>query len=621
MISKQSHMKLIKKKQQWHLKKLIQLPTWILLGCLMSLSPPLLGRYPENLVVVGDSLSDSGNSVPLPPFTPINFYRFAPITDGTTWPVLLSELLDTKKTLLPYVQGGTNFAYVGALTNGIVINPSLIDQVNLLMSPTMSKNDPVFVFGGSNDFFFTTPSSGAVIAQNIENIIQTLHNNGFKNLIIFNLPNLGKIPSSLQDTIFVTESLAFNAALPQLLKTKNYPILQIDFFSMFEDVLNNFQNYGFISNSLLNASGGDPLEVPTAGYAFWYDGTHPTEATHRIIADYVFAILNAPGCYGTLAEEPFAILREQTNAIRQQLYPSQSIHELNVFYPFISGTYSPQTLPALGDSCTGNDAFGGDVTLGVTNRVGDSWELGIAGSYALNNSHCHERNNRCSFRLQAGTLSLFSSFQKPQGYVNTVLNASWLFYDKIKRKFYVGPVLHQAHGDTMGFDYDINVYGAYYFLNSDNDSHISTGPLVNLEFQRVFVDGYKESGSTIGNIVFKNQNNSSFISGLGWEVRFDYQLSAARLITDVFLTANRQWHKKTRLIHFREKSIPGTYGFWPVKMHRSNFASGGLNFSTEFNNKLIFNIGYNCNIGTFRTSEHFITAGLTYPIGFKKSPT
>lgn len=577
-------------------------------------------HFPKELIIIGDSLSDSGNSRPsLFIQNAMVFDRYAPITDGTTWPVILAQELEAK-TLTPSSQGGTNFAFVGALTSGSFVffpNPSLTQQEQSLSSK-LNRNSPVFVFGGANNIFFdpatTHPGDGAAI--DVANILQDLHDKHFKNLVVFHLPDLGKLPSAGASAAEYTfNSLLFNSVLQQQLEDKSFPVIQVDLFSVFNALIADPQAFG-LNNSTGHPDPAPLSGTPPGGFVFWYDGTHPSEASHQLIADYVFSILSAAECYATLAELPFSVLREQRTNIHQQLAPMQPPHQIRRIYPFVSGSYSPQLLPPFSDSCDGHDTFGGDVCVGLTDRITDAWTVGVAGTYALNSSECHERRNKCEFDLNAGILSLFAGFNRKHGYVNGIFNVAWLDYDDIKRKFHTGPHVSRAHGDTNGIDYDAEVYGAYYIWSY---ASFRTGPMADLNFQRVMVDGYKESGADFGNLRYKDQGNSIFATGLGWEANANFDFKGVGFFTDLFITANRQWLGKERHIHLAEVSIPESDGAWPVRAPRNTFVSAGINFSTIFKNQLIASIGYTINAGTFDMSEHFFTAGLTMPVGKKKS--
>lgn len=589
------------------------------------------GHFPKEVIMIGDSLSDSGNSGPGHPLATNPFVvgfpaLFVPKTNGTTWIVHLSRMLRTEE-LKPRVQGGTNFAYSAATTVLDIVTISLANQVELIPS-NISKKDPVFIWGGANNIFFSSSDqvlSARLAAQDIANIVDSLHEKKFKTLIVCNLMDIGTFPFSTaigMSSLYHESSLAFNQTWLKELQKRKYHILAIDTAALFDDIGNNLLKYGFFFpvSSAPSSAAVLPLNLGAtpAGYMYWYDGTHPTEALHLLIADYAFSIITSPYCYSKLSDETFGVIREQKTNIQQQLYPKGPKLELKKFYAFVDGTYSPLlSLPSQDFGCNG-DVMGGNVCLGVMNHVSELWTLGIAGEYSnnfLESDHCH---SACDFDLQTATLSLFSGVGGSIVYLNSIVDMHWLFFDDIHRNFFVGPVNYKTDGKTSGMGYDAEIYGTYFFVVGD---HYKMGPIFDLNYQKVFIDGYKESGADIGNIIYKDQTNSVFVSGLGWEVTLNKCMKWLNLSTEINLLFNRQWLGNTRHIHFREVSLPGVWGEWPIEKHQMNFLSGGINFNALFSNGIVGSFGFSFNVGTFNTEEYFLTTGLTIPLGkYQKNP-
>lgn len=602
----------------------------LLYGSAAFSAPP-----PQGLVVLGDSLTDSGNSravtgfFDLPPAT-FPYPRFCPITDGTTWPVLLSEALGDRLT--PFTRGGQNYAYVAALTVDMPsffgpVNPSLADQVTLI-PPTASRNDPAFVFGGANDIYgvdsIFNPNPGFDAAVNLAEILTSLHDLGFKYLFILNMPDIGATPSVLGTaaaSIYSFQAAELNRELLIQLHSIGFPVFEVNTAQLFENVLANFQSYGF--SSVTTSPSPNPYPIPggqgTAGFAFWYDGTHFTEAVHQLIADYIYASISGAETFATLAETPFAVLRQQSFAVRQELYPNQPLREPCEYYFFANGTYAPMSLPAVSGSCTSNSMHGGNIAVGVLRQMTEAWNLGIAGEVSLNEYHRHSETTHSEYDLNAFTLSLFGGWtavpciseetpaRHQGGYVNFIANVAFLDFDDVKRTFSVGPVSQQAKGCTDGMDYYGFIYGAYYIPTCSEE--VSTGPIADLEYQYATVDGYHEHGASYGNLVFNGEHNSSFATGLGWELRYENPC----WIADAFLSINRQWLGSTRKIHFHEKSLPGTNGLWPAKMPKTTFVSGGIDFSISCGHGIQVDVGYTFNAGISKIPmrEQFISLNIS----------
>jgi phospholipase/lecithinase/hemolysin/uncharacterized protein YhjY with autotransporter beta-barrel domain len=589
--------------------------TLVLASCLTFPNYLKGDEFPKKLVVLGDSLSDAGNTPPsFTPALPGIALVFTPRTNGQTFPVYLAPQLGIKQ-ITASNSGGTDFAETGAMTVNIEPVPSfvnpIISQVSQIGSNVSRKKSVVILQGGANDFFFGAAYGGITgpqSAQNYVSIIKALQAKKFKTIVAANLIDLATSPFVQSVGLSVPShafTVDFNTTLQQLLSKQKKNVLVVDAYSLLNDIIAHPKQYEFSS------IGNPPLTSVPGHFLFWYDGIHPSQLAHQIIADYFAAILHAPVCVGTLAEVPFSVFRQQNTAIRQQLYPLQPLHAEQCIYPFVSGNYAP-LLKHNTYSSGKEEMWGGNVTVGLTDRIAKHWTLGVAGSYAIDHDGC-----RCgpdySFDLNTATLSLFGSYYPSRGYVNAIADVSWLDFDDIHRQFKLGPAHFRTKGDTDGHLYGGAVNGSY-FVYKENDT-LSTGPLALIEYQAVRVDGYHEKGARIGNLAYKRQRNQTLVAGLGWEVDWNITPTTITYGVNASLTANRQWLSNERDIKFREKSIEGIWGRWPYKNKRITYASGTVNFFTEFSNKVVLSLGYFANIGTFDMSEHNLTAGITFPIG------
>lgn len=574
--------------------------------------------FPSQIIVIGDSLSDEGNSraTPLILVDFVPFSRPSPITSGITWPVYLANFLDAQ-SIRPSTQGGTNFAYVGALTEGSFAgfpNPSLKEQLDFIPQ-SLKTSYPVFLLGGANDIFFdptTILTPGIDAANNMKEILQSLHNRGFDTLIVINLPDIGQIPSAgANSTAYTQESLNYNATLKKNLNQLNFPVFEVDLFTVFNAIIANPEQFGLVNTSTAPVLGTGAGEN-TAGFLYFYDGTHPTDAAHRLIAEYVFSLLNGPIFLGDMLQKPITAIREHSANLKHQLYPIQPEHCCNCIYPFISGNYSPVENPPLTDSCLNRNQHGGDVTFGLTDRVLECLTLGVAGGYAFDWSKFEKENNELKFDLRAWSVSALASWYSDCAYLNGLFTAAFLDFCEIKRKFLIGPTHYTAKADTSGIDYSGNLYGAYHFIFCD--CSLSTGPLFDLNYQYISIDGYTEKRAQFGNLEYKGIHRKQFTSGLGWELRFEHEWCCVDWVWDLFLLGNYQWFENKDKIRFRETSISGAFGSWPIKSPTNGFLSGGAHITGTFPCDLIGTLGYDFNVGNDGMSEHFITLSFTIPI-------
>lgn len=262
-------------------------------------SADTIGPY-SDLVVFGDSLSDSGNVA----FLADNFfggfdytsYPNGQFTDGDSWATQLG--------LTPSLLGGTNYAHGGARAadNGDAI-PDLDAQVSAFLgdAPSLGSNALAAIWIGGNDFrdFANAGAGGgdagavvdfvgAVITE-ISDAVVTLASTDIKDIVVFGLPDLGKLPDYVGTALgeAITNAVyGYNAALQAATVSLDAWLSgnRVSFFdtnSLFLDVLGSPEDYGFsnvTAKCLSDGSECDPSE-----YVFW-DSIHPTEGVHELFA-------------------------------------------------------------------------------------------------------------------------------------------------------------------------------------------------------------------------------------------------------------------------------------------------------------------------------------------------
>ena len=290
-----------------------------------------------SVVVIGDSLSDTGNDAAvsrakytvagqLPgPFTGYTDGRF---TDGPdtqpaarsytgVWVEQLAAKLTAKPPILNSLAGGTNYAYGFAFTgNGTTdftfgpanafdftinnMGKQLSDY--LATNPTITNKTLFIVWGGANDLDHATSASDIITAATNEvAIVQALISAGATDFIVPNLPPLGLIPRNNGSPTTSAEangaSLAFDEALAEGLgglltsnpgKTLN--IYPLDTFTLFNTIVGPPLYTGFTDVTDMSQNN---LTVNPDTYLFW-DSLHPTTYGHSILASTALTLLGPP---------------------------------------------------------------------------------------------------------------------------------------------------------------------------------------------------------------------------------------------------------------------------------------------------------------------------------------
>lgn len=256
------------------------------------------GPIYSDLIVFGDSLSDNGNYYAstggVAPLSPPYFHgRYS---NGPVWVERLAGLLG-----LP-TEGFSDHAVAGATTRD-VLTRQVIPFVHGASVPT----DALYVlWAGANDFL-SLPSDPLAAANravaNIDQAIRTLAHAGATDVVVPNLPNLGRTPAALEYgspyviSLATTVSAAFNTALaadvPRWRANLGINVIELDTFHLLEQMVATPGMFG-LTNVTQRALRANGTVVPNPdAYLFW-DQIHPTASVHTVFADRAYAAIPEP---------------------------------------------------------------------------------------------------------------------------------------------------------------------------------------------------------------------------------------------------------------------------------------------------------------------------------------
>ncbi len=270
----------------------------------------------DSVYVFGDSLVDVGNAyiassqqVPLSP--PYYQGRFS---NGPVW--VENLLTRFSQSLSPSLAGGKDFAFGGAPT-GFFLNqpipaggpppqtPGVLYQVNTFITPVpaVTANTLFFITAGGNDFLINLETDPNVPVNNLTTAVSELYAYGARNIVLTNLPDLGKIPlintspASSKILSLITNSFNFKLekAMVGLRKTRpDLNIVIVDLNTLINHVIANPARYGL--TNVTDACVGGTFDQPTTPctnpdqYLFW-DIEHPTRVTGQIIANFAYGAI------------------------------------------------------------------------------------------------------------------------------------------------------------------------------------------------------------------------------------------------------------------------------------------------------------------------------------------
>ncbi|NBV23718.1 MAG: hypothetical protein EBS05_17580 [Proteobacteria bacterium] len=270
---------------------------------LAGLSQPLMGAGYSAVFAFGDSLTDTGN---LP--APAPFYFNGRFSNGSLWVERFAAKLG-----LAYV-AANNRAASGSESAGA------LSQVNSLSAPSNAGTAVFSVWTTGNDYLNNlslsdTPndalwaSLNQTAINNISNAVQTLYAKGARTVLVFNLPDMGRIPELLSQhgatyrSYISGKVTAYNGGLAAAVTALRAlrPDLQLTLVDIFTNLNNVIANPAAAGFTVVNIGALDDDSLPDysfngpkSNYLFW-DAIHPTEKAHALIADWAYsAFTNTP---------------------------------------------------------------------------------------------------------------------------------------------------------------------------------------------------------------------------------------------------------------------------------------------------------------------------------------
>ncbi len=441
----------------------------------------------NRVIAFGDSLSDNGNlykNIGQPLSPPYYNGRFS---NGPTWIELLSNAAKSTnpgssmnsfwKTPVfsaPFDNGGrsdnVNAAIGGAQTVGGAL-PSVETQINAFHASggVFGATDLVSVQGGANDFFnFLNPTLTPTQIANFA--IQTGTNEasnvalavgyGAKTILVSNLPNLGATPNALAGGLLAEQggmlaTVVYNQTLNQATQllavlNPNANLIQMDWYSAFNVIRANPGAFGFTNVTQGCVYSLACIESNGQGYLFW-DGVHPTEAGHQLLARYASLLLST-------AETGSAVGALGQVALSTRLDASDIIFRrgLSPFGQTPGGLYAEvigQTASFGGTNFSTYGGTGFDYSLGGVRAGFDANSgpiaFGSAFAYQTGNLSGHAlRSDLGTTQIDAYALSRLSVF-----FAGIEGGASFNEYSKIGRNTGFPTVM--ADGGTTSMDYTV----------------------------------------------------------------------------------------------------------------------------------------------------------------------
>lgn len=269
------------------------------------------GQTPSEMVIFGDSLSDTGNSFAttgIPPGGAAGFPYFqGRFSNGPIWiDYLQADLELPDQAVQNYAVGGasTGFGFkeppagIFETPPGTLI-PTVGAQIDLYLLSDAPRDNQLFIlWAGSNDLF--NESLPGSVVNNLEQHIRTLASAGATEFLVSNLTPLGETPAvdgTFEGFVLNIFTRRFNRKIKRELKSLEdelgITIHRLDVYTLtvlgliFPDVfgITNTKNA-----ALADIQAGLITPQEGASYLYW-DIIHPTSLAHQNIAAEALRIL------------------------------------------------------------------------------------------------------------------------------------------------------------------------------------------------------------------------------------------------------------------------------------------------------------------------------------------
>jgi outer membrane lipase/esterase len=509
--------------------------------------------------------------------------------------------------------------------NVIPNNPTAIAAFEAQITPAVTQQVEAAVAAGAGVASLQTQAqaeAGVVAAAQQEvKLLGELQGAGAKNILVFNLPNIGLTPDGIEEgataaASLTTLSVIFNGQLSSGLGQLGKGIIPVNTFALLNQVIANPGAYGF-SNVTTPACGVGSSSVQCgpqgSGLPYTYapgtnqsylfaDGVHPTTAADRLLGQVVLSELAAPQQISLLQEAPLAAVTTQTAAVRDQMLADNFGADTRAFANI---SYSNQQFEqsAGAPKTTSNNV---DLTVGTDVRANDNISAGVALGIG---EHYADVSDGGGYNLQALTGLGYLTWHSGGAYVGTYGDFGQASYTNIDREFQIGNYTQHESGKTDGSYLGMGLHGGYWF----DVGSLKTGPFANIEYQNIKINGYSESGNDATAMWFGRQERNALISTLGWRLQGHWQFHDMDLSPYADLGWNHDSRASTDSVTAGLNSMNGSFqmaGYTPDK----NWGSADVGVMAQITSNISAWISYDGHFAD--DSQHYNSINLGVKFGF-----
>ena len=584
----------------------------------------------SNVVVFGDSLSDSGNAaaasgLPLPPGT-----SFTTNPDPVWAEIVAGAFGASGQNSLA---GGPNYAFGGACMNPATPcdfddAPTVTEQIGLHLAARGGRLDPnalYTIWGGLNDIADSLQNDqpnalGHVLAAADVNAaqIRLLREAGARHVVVFNMPDASLAPFAVAKGPAAQAGLSalvaeYNKKLYAGIRESEQGVVPINIHAALTALAANPGRYG-LTNVTGTACGapdagsalsiqcgpaGSPFPVtyaPGANETYLFaDRSHPSGAVHAMLASLVTSTLAAP-MQVSLAGEAGAEAAEVHHGVISVERAADFALPIGSWRGYATGQFGGSNLgdlPRLGETESDMTV----ITLWTGHRAGPDLSWGAALSIAR-----HE-NELSGANLDSDVVigSLHAAWRSEGLQVSVALTLGQTSVD-VERPVTIGVFTRSERGSTeaaqFGGEFDVG------WILGDSEA-LRHGPFFSLSWLDQEVKGYRETGDSSTSMNFADFERNSIIARGGY--RLGWSIGGLRPYARI--AYEHELEDDPILVSAGSNTMPGRFslpGFTPS----SSTVSTDLGVSAKLGERVSGLLGYAGRFGEDSRRSHRLSLAL-----------
>ena len=584
----------------------------------------------SDVVVFGDSLSDSGNAaaasgLPLPPGTSFT------TNPDPVWAEIVAETFGASGA--NSLAGGSNYAVAGACMNPatpcqLADSPTVTEQIDQHLLKSGGSLDPnalYAVWGGLNDIADSAEDNpdtalGHVLAAAGVNAAQIdrLREAGARHVVVFNMPDASLAPFAAVQGPVVQRGLRqlidqYNEKLYAGIRESEGGVVPINIHAALTALSANPERYGLtnifetacrapISEGPVSIRCGPEGSLFPVTYApgteetyLFADHSHPTGVIHEMLASMVTSTLAAP-LQVSLAGEAGVEAAEAHHGVISAERASDFAQPEGSWRGYAQGRFGGSeagALARLGEAESEMTAL----TLGVGHRAGPDLAWGAALSVAR-----HENElGGATLDGDAALVSLHGAWRSGGLQVSAAMTLGQTSVD-LARPVRLAEFTRTERGSTEAAQFGGEFEVACSYNTSGTLRH---GPFVGLSLLNQEVKGFAENGSSSTALNYSDFSRNSLVLRGGYA--FGWSLGSLRPYARI--AYERELEDGPIMVSAGSNTMPGRFtlaGFTPS----ASAVSADLGLSAKFGERASGLVGYAGRFGDGSRSSHRLSLAL-----------